>query len=67
MLHPNAHVKGLGRHLELVELQKQKVEDQQMREAEVFGLGHKFAVNADECDIAKGQMLSPKFSQISQR
>ena len=44
-------VRGLGRHLELKELQKKKEEEQKLREAEVFGLNHKFAVNADEMDI----------------
>lgn len=40
-------VKGLGRHLELQELKKKKDEDRRLREAEVFGVNHKFAVNAD--------------------
>lgn len=44
-------VRGLGRHLELKELQKKKEEDRKLREAEVFGLNHKFAVNAEEMDI----------------
>ena len=44
-------VRGLGRHLELKELQKKKEEEKRLREAEVFGLGHKFAVNAAELDI----------------
>jgi hypothetical protein len=45
-------IKGLERHLELRELQKQKENEQKLREAEVFGLNHKFAVNAPQCDIA---------------
>ena len=57
---PNVAVKGLGRHLELKELKKQQVEDSLLREAEVFGLNHKFAVNADERDIACPS-TSPKF------
>ena len=44
-------VRGLGRHLELKELQKKKEEEKKLREAEVFGLGHKFAVNVHELDI----------------
>lgn len=44
-------VRGLGRHLELKELQKKKEEEKKLREAEVFGLFHKFAVNASELDI----------------
>lgn len=44
-------VRGLGRHLELKELQKKKEEERKLREAEVFGLNHKFAVNAEELDI----------------
>lgn len=44
-------VRGLGRHLELKELQKKKEEGKKLREAEVFGLNHKFAVNAIELDI----------------
>lgn len=45
-------VRGLSRHLELKELQKKKEEDKRLREAEVFGLNHKFAVAAEELDIA---------------
>jgi hypothetical protein len=41
----------LGRHLELKELQKKKEEEKKLREAEVFGLNHKFAINAEEMDI----------------
>jgi hypothetical protein len=37
-------VRGLGRHLELRELQKKKEEEKKLREAEVFGLNHKFSV-----------------------
>ena len=44
-------VKGLGRHLELQELKKKQEEEKKLREAEVFGINHKFAVNADEYDI----------------
>jgi hypothetical protein len=39
-------VRGLGRHLELKELQKKKEEEKKLREAEVFGLYHKFSINA---------------------
>ena len=49
-------VRGLGRHLELKELQKKKEEDKKLREAEVFGLGHKFAVDSDLLDIANPQI-----------
>ena len=45
-------IKGLGRVLELKELQKRKEEEIALRQAEVFGLNHKFAVNAEQCDIA---------------
>jgi hypothetical protein len=48
----SVEIRGLERHLELKELQKQKENDQKLREAEVFGLNHKFAVNAASCDIA---------------
>ena len=44
-------MRGLGRHLELQELKKKKDEDKKLREAEVFGLNHKFSVNAQELDI----------------
>lgn len=44
-------VRGLGRHLELQELKKKKDEDKMLREAEVFGLHHKFSVKAGELDI----------------
>jgi hypothetical protein len=44
-------VKGLGRHLELQELKKKLEEEKRLREAEVFGFNHKFAVNAKEYDI----------------
>ena len=44
-------VKGIGRHLELQELKKKQDEDRRLREAEVFGINHKLAVNADEYDI----------------
>jgi len=36
-------------------MKKRIDEDKMVREAEVFGLNHKFAVNADECDITKDQ------------
>ena len=45
-------VRGLGRHLELKELQKKKEEEKKLREAEVFGLNHKFAINAEDLDLA---------------
>ena len=44
-------VRGLGKHLERQELQKKKEEEKKLREAEVFGLNHKFSVNASELDI----------------
>lgn len=44
-------VKGLGRHLELQELKKKQDEEKKLREAEVFGVNHKFAVNAKDYDI----------------
>ena len=44
-------VNGIGRHLELQELKKKQDEDRRLREAEVFGINHKFSVNADEYDI----------------
>ena len=44
-------VKGLGRHLELQELKKKQQEEKRLREAEVFGVNHKFAVNAEQYDI----------------
>jgi len=44
-------VRGLGRHLELQELKKKKDEERMLREAEVFGINHKFAVNANQYDI----------------
>lgn len=44
-------VKGLGRHLELQELKRRQEEDKRLREAEVFGVNHKFAVNADQYDV----------------
>jgi len=52
--------------LELKELKKQQVEDSLLREAEVFGLNHKFAVNADERDIAHPS-ASPKFQHLVDR
>ena len=44
-------VRGLGRHLELQELKKKQDEERKLREAEVFGINHKFAVNAEQYDI----------------
>ena len=44
-------VKGLGRHLELQELKRRQDEDKRLREAEVFGVNHKFAVNAAQYDV----------------
>jgi hypothetical protein len=44
-------VRGLGRHLELQELKKKQDEERRLREAEVFGINHKFAVNASQYDI----------------
>ena len=44
-------VRGLGRHLELQELKKKQDEERKLREAEVFGINHKFAVNAAQYDI----------------
>lgn len=46
-------MKGLARHLELKELKKKQDEERRLREAEVFGLNHKFAVKADDLDISK--------------
>lgn len=43
----DVEIKGLGRVLELRELQKKKEAEILLRQAEVFGLNHKFAVNAD--------------------
>lgn len=37
--------------MELKELQKKKEEEKKLREAEVFGLYHKFSVNSNELDI----------------
>ena len=48
-------VKGLGRHLELQELKKRKDEERKLREAEVFGVNHKFAINAEQYDITNPQ------------
>jgi len=45
-------VRGLARHLELKELKKKQEEEKKLREAEVFGLNHKFAVNSEELDLA---------------
>jgi hypothetical protein len=64
---PNVPVKGLGRHLELKELQKKKVQEQELREAQVFGLGHKFAVNADELDLGANRGAPPRFDHLVQK
>ena len=53
---PNSHnnvvvVRGLARHMELVELAQKKTQDQIEREIQVFGLGHKFAPNANFSEI----------------
>lgn len=55
----DVEIKGLGRVLELRELQKKKEAEIMLRQAEVFGLNHKFAVNADQCDIK-----NPKHSEL---
>jgi hypothetical protein len=44
-------VRGLGRYMELQELAQKKTQDQLEREAQVFGLGHKFAPNLNASDI----------------
>ena len=49
----NVQVKGLARHLELKELKKKQEEEKRLREAEVFGLNHKFAPRVDDLDISK--------------
>lgn len=49
----NVQVKGLARHLELKELKKKQEEEKRLREAEVFGLNHKFAPKVDDLDISK--------------
>ena len=49
----NVSVKGLARHLELKELKKRQDEDKRLREAEVFGLDHKFAAKVDDLDISR--------------
>jgi len=46
-------IKGLERHLELKELKKKQEEEKRLREAEVFGLNHKFAPKVDNIDISK--------------
>ena len=47
----DVEIKGLGRVLELRELQKKKEAEIKLRQAEVFGLNHKFAVNAEQCNL----------------
>lgn len=49
----NVEVKGVERHLELKELKKKQEEEKRLREAEVFGLNHKFAVKIEDLDISK--------------
>ncbi len=39
--------------MELQELKKKHEEDKRLREAEVFGLNHKFAPKVDDLDISK--------------
>ena len=46
-------VKGLARHLELKELKKKQEEERRLREAEVFGLHHKFAPNVSDIDLSR--------------
>lgn len=61
-------VRGLGRHLELQELKKKQAEEKKLREAEVFGINHKFAVNADQYDINnpdRYRMLTSHMSQAT--
>jgi len=59
-------VRGLGRHLELQELKKKKAEDQKLREAEVFGINHKFAVNAEQYDVNNPDRFRLLTSNLSQ-
>jgi hypothetical protein len=49
----NVSVKGLARHLELKELKKKQDEEKRLREAEIFGLNHKFSAKVDDLDISK--------------
>lgn len=44
-------VRGLGRFMELQELAVKKTQDQLEREAQVFGLGHKFAPNLNTSEV----------------
>jgi hypothetical protein len=37
----------------LKELKKKQEEERRLREAEVFGLNHKFAVRADDLDLSR--------------
>lgn len=57
-------VKGLSRHLELKELKKKQDEDRRLREAEVFGLEHKFAVRIDDPSRMKKQQPLPLHQTI---
>jgi len=59
-------VRGLGRHLELQELKKKQAEEKMLREAEVFGVNHKFAVNADQYDVNNPDRYKMLTSQLSQ-
>ena len=65
MIDNAVEIKGLERHLELRELQRQKEQDQRLREAEVFGLNHKFAVNADSCDFQQKDVVAPEKKKIT--
>jgi hypothetical protein len=49
----NVSVKGLARYLELKELKKKQEEERRLREAEVFGLNHKFAPKVDDLDVSR--------------
>jgi hypothetical protein len=51
-------VKGLARHLELKELKKKQEDEKRLREAEVFGLHHKFAPNVSDLDISRVHRLN---------
>lgn len=53
-------VKGMQRHLELKELKKKQEEERRLREAEVFGLNHKFAPNLVDLDSSKLSKLQSK-------
>lgn len=57
-------VKGVTRHLELKELKKKQDEDRRLREAEVFGLEHKFAVRVEDPSKIKKQHAVPLHQTI---